>query len=154
MAPDGTDVNALNAAGIVTVAKWFGSGHRLWGNRSALYPSDTTPLNFIAVGRTFDIFSESLGRAAIPFVDRPINNALIDAVVDTGNSYIREQVVLGALLEGSNVFYDNAKNLTTALAAGRITFSVAIMPPTPAELIIFDTTLDINLLGELGGSSN
>ncbi|MEM9945302.1 MAG: phage tail sheath subtilisin-like domain-containing protein [Cyanobacteria bacterium P01_D01_bin.36] len=154
VSPDGTDVNALNAAGILTVARWFGSGYRTWGNRSALYPSDTTPLNFIAVSRTFDIFSESLGRAVIPFVDRPINNALIDAVVDTGNSFIREQVVLGALLDGSQVFYDPAKNQKTALAAGRITFSVVIMPPTPAETIIFDTTLDINLLGELGGSSN
>ncbi|MEM7346317.1 MAG: phage tail sheath subtilisin-like domain-containing protein [Chloroflexota bacterium] len=154
VSPEGTDVNALNAAGIVTVSQWFGSGYRLWGNRSALYPSDTTPLNFIAVGRTFDIFSESLARAAVPFVDRPINNALIDAVVDTGNGFIREQMVVGALLDGSRVFYDKAKNPVTALAAGRITFSVVIMPPTPAELIIFDTTLDINLLGELGGSSN
>ena len=154
VSPVGTDVNALNAAGIVTVAKWFGAGFRLWGNRSALFPSDTSPLNFIAVGRTFDIFSESLARAAVPFVDRPINNALIDAVVDTGNSFIREQVVLGALLDGSEVYYDKAKNPTTALAAGRITFSVVIMPPTPAETIIFDTTLDINLLGELGGSTN
>ncbi|MEO1399671.1 MAG: phage tail sheath subtilisin-like domain-containing protein [Cyanobacteria bacterium J06635_1] len=153
VSPSGTDVNALNAAGIVTVAKWFGSGYRLWGNRSALYPSDTTPLNFIAVGRTFDIFSESLARAAVPFVDRPINNALIDAVVDSGNGFIREQVVLGALLEGSQVYYDKAKNPATALAAGKIVFSVVIMPPTPAELITFDTTLDINLLGELGGSN-
>lgn len=150
ISPANTDVNALNAAGIVTVAKWFGSGYRIWGNRTALYPSDTTPLNFIPVSRTFDIFTESLARAAIPFVDRPINNALIDAVMDTGNGFIREQVVLGALLEGSEVYYDKAKNPVTALAAGQITFSVVIMPPTPAELITFDTTLDINLLGELG----
>ncbi|MGD1952055.1 MAG: phage tail sheath family protein [Leptolyngbyaceae cyanobacterium] len=154
VSPDGTDVNALNAAGIVTVAQWFGSVYRLWGNRSALFPSDTSPLNFIAVGRTFDIFSESLARASVPFVDRPINNALIDAVVDTGNGFIREQVVIGALLDESEVYYDPAKNPVTALAAGQITFSVVIMPPTPAELIIFDTTLDINLLGELGGSTN
>lgn len=147
--PD-TDVNALNAAGITTIYNNFGSGFRSWGNRSALFPSDTTPLNFIAVGRTLDIFHESLQRASLPFVDRPINNALIDAIVETGNGFIREQVILGALLEGSRLFYDRANNPPTALAAGRITFSISMMIPTPAETILYETTLDINLLSNLG----
>ncbi|MBD2261372.1 phage tail sheath subtilisin-like domain-containing protein [Pseudanabaena sp. FACHB-2040] len=148
-----TDVTALNAAGVTTIYNNFGSGFLVWGNRSALYPSDTTPLNFIAVGRTLDIFHESLQRASLPFVDRPINNALIDAIVETGNGFIREQVILGALLEGSKLFYDKAKNPPTSLAAGRIVFSISMMIPTPAETIIFETTLDINLLGNLGGNS-
>ncbi|HEY9737544.1 MAG TPA: phage tail sheath subtilisin-like domain-containing protein [Trichocoleus sp.] len=147
------DVTALNAAGVTTIYNNFGSGFLVWGNRSALYPSDTTPLNFIAVGRTLDIFHESLQRACLPFVDRPINNALIDAIVETGNGFIREQVILGALLEGSKLFYDKAKNPPTSLAAGRIVFSISMMIPTPAETIIFETTLDINLLGNLGGNS-
>lgn len=83
-------------------------------------------------------------------MDRPINNALIDAIVETGNGFIREQVILGALLEGSRLFYDRAKNPPTALAAGRITFSISMMIPTPAETILYETTLDINLLSNLG----
>lgn len=146
------DVTALNAAGIVTIYRDFGSGFRAWGNRSALYPSDTTPLNFIAVGRTLDIFHESLQRASLTYVDRPINNALIDAIVETGQNFIREQVVLGALIEGSRLFYDIAKNPASQLAAGTIVFSTVMMIPTPAEVIVYETTLDINLLGNLGAS--
>ena len=147
------DVTALNAAGITTVFRDFGTGFRVWGNRSALYPSDTTPLNFIAVGRTLDIFHESLQRASLPFVDRPINNALIDAIVETGQNFIREQVILGALLEGSRLFYDTAKNPSSQLAAGTIVFSIVMMIPTPAEVIQYETTLDIDLLGNLGQSN-
>src|SRR6185312_5637989 len=47
-----SDVNNLNAAGIVTVFNAFGSGLRVWGNRSAGYPTITTPDNFINVRRT------------------------------------------------------------------------------------------------------
>ena len=148
-----TDVNALNAAGITTVYNGFGTGFLSWGNRSALFPSDTTPLNFIAVGRTLDIFHESLQRASLPFVDRPISDPLIDQIVETGNGFIREQVILGAVLEGSRLFYDKAKNPPTSLAAGRITFSIRMMIPTPAETIIYETTLDINLLSNLGGGN-
>lgn len=143
-----TDVSALNAAGIITVYNSFGSGFRTWGNRSALYPSDTTPLNFVAVSRTLDIFHESLQRASLPYVDRPISNPLIDAIVEGGNNFIREQVVLGALVEGSRLYYDPLKNLASQLAAGRLTFSICMMIPTPAEIIIYETTLDINLLAE------
>jgi uncharacterized protein len=147
-----TDVNALNAAGIVTFYNDFGTGYRVWGNRSALYPSDTTPLNFIPVGRTLDIFHESLQRACLPYVDRPINDPLIDAIDATGNNFIREQVTLGALINGSRMFYEPGKNPPSQLAAGKIVFSIALMIPTPAEIILLETTLDINLLANLGTS--
>lgn len=145
-----TDVNALNAAGIVTIYNNFGTGFKTWGNRSALYPTDTTPLNFINVGRTLDIFHESLQRASLPFVDRPINDALIDAIEATGNGFIREQVLLGALIEGSRLFYLPSNNPATQLAAGKIVFSISLMIPTPAEHIVYESTLDINLLNNLG----
>lgn len=147
------DVTALNAAGLVTVFRDFGTGFRVWGNRSALYPSDTTPLNFIAVGRTLDIFHESLQRASLPYVDRPINTALIDAIVETGNNFIRELVTEGALIEGSRLYYSSAQNPASQLAAGKIVFSIVMMIPTPAEVITYRTTLDINLLNNLGASA-
>jgi len=37
---ENSDVNILNAAGIVTVFNSFGTGFRIWGNRSASYPSN------------------------------------------------------------------------------------------------------------------
>ena len=50
-----SDTNNLNAAGIVTVFNAFGTGLRVWGNRSAEYPASTAPDNFISVRRTMDI---------------------------------------------------------------------------------------------------
>jgi len=55
-----SDVNNLNAAGILTVFNAFGTGLRLWGNRSAGYPTITTPDNFISVRRTMDVIEESV----------------------------------------------------------------------------------------------
>lgn len=147
-----TEVNVLNQVGIVTILQEFGTGQLLWGNRTAAYPTDTTPLNFIPVRRTLDIFQESLARASRPFVDRPINEALIDAILATANNFVREQSIIGALINGSRVFYDPANNPASALAAGRIRFNCVIMIPTPAETIIYETTLDIELLSGIGSS--
>lgn len=143
-----TDVHFLNAAGIVTIFRDFGTGFRIWGNRSALYPSDTTPLNFIPVGRVLDIFHESLQRSSLPYVDRPISVPLVNAIVEGGNNYIRENVIQGSLVEGSRLYYDPLNNPASSLAAGRLTFNIVMMVPTPAETIIYETTLDINLLAQ------
>jgi phage tail sheath protein FI len=147
-----TEVNALNEVGITTILQELGTGQLLWGNRTAAYPTDTTPLTFIPVRRALDIFHESLARASRPFIDRPINDALITAIAQTANNFVREQAQLGALIPGSRVFYDPTNNPASTLAAGRITFNCSIMIPTPAETIIYETTLDITLLNGLGQS--
>jgi len=54
-----SDVNNLNAAGILTVFNAFGTGLRVWGNRTAGYPTITTPDNFISVRRTMDVILKS-----------------------------------------------------------------------------------------------
>jgi phage tail sheath protein FI len=146
---ENTDTNALNAAGIVTVFNNFGTGFRVWGNRSALFPSDTTPLNFIPVGRTLDITLESLQRAGLPYLDRPINSALIDMIEAAGNAYLLEQVQIGALIPGSEMYWDKNNNLNTQIAAGRLTFNVRLMIPTPLETLIYEAALDISLLNNL-----
>lgn len=147
-----TEVNALNEVGITTILQEFGTGQLLWGNRTAAYPTDTTPLNFIPVRRTLDIFHESLARASRPYLDRPINDALIDAILASANGFVREQNILGALIPGSRIFYDATNNPASTLAAGRIKFNCSIMIPTPAETIIYETTLDITLLNGIGSS--
>lgn len=145
-----TDINALNAAGIVTVmANAFGVGLRLWGNRAASYPTDTSPLNFIAVGRTVDIVTESIQRASLPFVDKPISTALIDTILATAQAFLYEQIQLGALVSGSEVTWNKQLNANTQLAAGRVLFSIRLMVPTPLELLIYESTLDINLLSNI-----
>jgi phage tail sheath protein FI len=127
----------------------FGTGIRTWGNRSAAFPTSTSPDNFIPVQRTADILHESLEQAMLQFIDRPINNALIDAIKETVNAFIRTLVGRGALIDGSCT-YDPAKNPATEVAAGHLTFDLNFMPPTPAERITFESFIDINLLKSLG----
>lgn len=82
-------VNQLNEAGILTVFSSFGTGFRTWGNRSAAWPSVTHPRNFINVRRTADVLHESLEYAMLQFIDQPITEALIDAIVESVNAFIR-----------------------------------------------------------------
>jgi len=145
-----SEANALNEAGIVTVFNSFGTGYRVWGNRSAAWPSVSHPKNFINVRRTADVLHESVEYAMLQFIDRPINDALIDDIRGSVNGFIRTLVGRGALIDGSCT-YDPAKNPPTEIAAGHLTFDLTFMPPTPAERISFESFIDINLLRGLGG---
>lgn len=144
-----TNANLLNEKGITTVAAGYGTGFRTWGNRSAAFPTSTSPSNFIAVQRTADILHESLELAMLQFIDSPINNAVIDAIKETVNAFMRTLIGRGALVDGY-CSYDPAKNSPTELAAGHLTFDLNFMPPTPAERISFESFIDINLLKSLG----
>ena len=84
-----SDVDNLNAQGILTVFNAFGTGLRVWGNRSAAYPTTTTPNNFISVRRTMDVIEESVELAMLQFIDQPISNALISAILASVNAFIR-----------------------------------------------------------------
>lgn len=143
-----TEANALNEAGIVTVFNSFGTGIRTWGNRSAAFPTNTNPANFICVQRTADILHESVEYAMLQFIDRPINQALIDAIRESVNGFIRTLVMRGAVIDGKCV-YDPAKNPVTEIAAGHLTFDIEFMPPTPAERITFESYINIELLQAL-----
>lgn len=144
-----SDSNLLNAAGIVTYLNTFGSGFRSWGNRSSAFPTITAPENFISIERTRIIIAKSIEQASLQFIDRPINQALIDAVIATVLGYLAEQTVAGALLPGSTCLFLKADNPVTSLAKGIAIFTVGLMPPPPAEQIIYKQRLDTSLLGAL-----
>lgn len=145
-----TDVNLLNENGIVTVFNSFGSGLRVWGNRSAAWPSVTHPKNFIPIRRVADMLHESVELSMLQFIDRPINQALIDDIRESVNSFIRTLIGRGALIDGK-CSYDPAKNEATQIAAGHLVFDIEFMPPTPAERITFESFINIELLNQLGG---
>lgn len=143
-----TEVNLLNEKGITTLFNSFGTGIRTWGNRSAAFPTQTDPANFVNVQRTADIIHESLELAMLQFIDRPINQATIDSIRSSVNAFMRTLVQRGAIVDGECTF-DKAKNPPTQLAAGHLTFDLVFMPPTPAERITFESFIDINLLKNL-----
>lgn len=147
-----SDTNNLNAAGIVTVFNAFGTGLRVWGNRSAEYPASTAPDNFISVRRTMDVIEESLELAMLQFIDQPISNALITAILASANAFIRSLIQRGALLAGAASF-NPAENPAAQIAAGQLVFDIDVMPPPPAERITFEAFIDVTLLQQLGQTS-
>ncbi|HUA36676.1 MAG TPA: phage tail sheath subtilisin-like domain-containing protein [Candidatus Binataceae bacterium] len=144
-----SDTNNLNAAGIVTVFNAFGTGLRIWGNRSAAFPTDTAPDNFISVLRTMDIIEESVELSMLQFIDQPISNALITAVLASVNAFIRSLIQRGALVAGA-ASYDPSENPPAQISAGQLVFDIDVMPPPPAERLTFQTFIDITLLQQLG----
>lgn len=143
-----TDANLLNENGITTVFNTFGSGIRTWGNRSASFPTNTAPDNFICVRRTADILHESVEQACLQFVDQPITQGWIDSVRESVNSFMRTLVQRGALIDGECKFI-REDNPATELAAGHVTFALDFMPPTPAERITFNSFINIEYLAQL-----
>jgi len=144
-----TDANSLNEAGITTIFNTFGTGIRTWGNRNASWPSNTAPDNFLSVIRTADVIHESLENACLQFIDRPINQALIDAIRETGNAFIRTLIGRGALITGSRVEYPADVNTSEEIAAGHLTFDIVMMPPVPGERLTLRSFIDISLLQNL-----
>lgn len=147
-----SDTNRLNEVGILTVFNAFGTGFRIWGNRTAAFPSSTTPVVFIPVRRTADVLHGSVEQAMLQRLDQPISDALIDAVKEDVNSFIRTLIARGALIDGECRF-DPAQNPDTEIAAGHLTFDYDFMPPPPLERITMRATIDTNLLRALGGQN-
>ena len=146
------EANLLNAAGIITVFNSYGTGIRVWGNRSAAFPSSTHPKNFLCVRRVADIIAESLEYFTLQYTDRPLDNALIDDIVESGNRFIRKLKSDGAVIDGK-AWYDPALNPSTELAAGHLTIAYDFMPPTPAERVSYQATINIDYLNQLGKKS-
>jgi hypothetical protein len=146
-----SDVNNLNSNGIVTVFNAFGSGLRVWGNRSAGYPAITTPDNFISIRRTMDVIEESIELAMLQFIDQPISNGLITAILASVNAFLRSLIQRGALVAGTATF-NPSENPPSQIAAGQLVFDIDVMPPPPAERLTFNVYIDSTLLSQLGNS--
>jgi phage tail sheath protein FI len=145
-----SDTNNLNAAGIVTVNNNFGTGLLVWGNRAASFPSASDPTTFLAVRMALDVIEISIQQASLQFLDQPITVGLIRSVLASVNGFIRTMIQQGALLPGSQILYNPNDNPATQLSLGIVTFEVDVMPPPPAENIVYDFIIDSSLLNNIG----
>lgn len=146
-----SEVNQLNENGITTVFNSFGTGLRLWGNRTAAWPTVTHMKNFENVRRTKDMVDESIRYSSLQFVDMPISQALIDSIVESVNQFLRKLTGDGALL-GGECWYDPTRNPQTELELGHMLFSYKLTPPPPMERGTFETEITGEYLAALTGS--
>ena len=146
-----SEVNLLNEVGITTVFNSYGTGLRLWGNRSAAWPTVTHMRNFENVRRTGDVINESIRYFSQQYIDMPLNQALIDSLVESVNGYGRKLIGDGALI-GFKAWYDPARNEETELAAGHLLISYKYTPPPPLERLTYETEITSEYLVTLKGS--
>ncbi|AWX15232.1 phage tail protein [Mergibacter septicus] len=126
-----SETNRLNAVGITTIFNSFGTGFRLWGNRSSCYPTVTHIINFETALRTGDLIDESIRRTELQFIDRPIDDALIDSLLETIDTYLRS---LKSIV-GYNVNFDYDYDLVDAFSKGQVPIVYDYTPKIPAERI-------------------
>lgn len=122
----GNQSNYLNENAVGTIIS-FGEGYRTWGNR-------TTANSFLAVRRTKDFINEAIEEAFLAFVDKPMNDANIKFLVESGRAFLRTLEAEQYILKGSSdVWLDPDLNEPTEMRQGRITLSVKFEPPPPME---------------------
>lgn len=146
-----SEVNLLNENGITTVFNSFGTGLRLWGNRTAAWPTVTHMRNFENVRRTKDVVDESIRYSSLQFVDKPITNSLIDSITESVNQFIRKLIGDEALL-GGECWYDPARNPQTEIESGHLLFNYKLTVPLPFERGTFETEITGEYLVNLGAA--
>lgn len=144
------DSNLLNAQGITTVINC--GEYRLWGNRNAMFPSSADVDTFECVLRTADYIDESIENATMQYMDKPINNALIDRIVNMGQNFLNDEQGKGTIISGK-VWYDLSKNSATEITKGHIVLSRKFVSPAPNEKVSYQSDIDINLYKSIGGTS-
>jgi uncharacterized protein len=147
-----SDTNTLNSQGIVTAFQAFGTGIRVWGNRSSGFPTYTTPDVFIPIRRTMDVIEQSVMLSMMQFLDQPISNGLISSILASCNSFLRILISRGALVAGAAT-YNPAENPSAQIAAGQLVFDIDCIPPPPVERLTFTVFIDTTLLSQLTGAA-
>jgi len=119
----------LNANQVATII--HRQGYRLWGNRGC----SADPLwAFWSVGRVRDMIYESMERAMLWAVDKPISTELYEALAEQVNAYLRRLKAQGAIV-GGEAWIDPNFNTPDMLVQGKVTFSFDFEPVAPAEHI-------------------
>lgn len=126
-----SETNLLNAVGITTIFNSFGTGFRLWGNRSSNFPTVTHISNFEVASRTGDVIDESIRQAELQYIDLPIDDALADSFIDTIDTSLRTQKSLVGYSVGLDYEYD----LVDAFSRGQIPIVYDYTPKIPGERI-------------------
>lgn len=143
-------LDSLNEVGIMTI-KTLGSRSRLYGSQMFSYDSagDADYINDSYIPRRLtNYIFERIMSDVDEYVDDPMNTRLIEDVLAKLNQFGTSLIGRGAML-GFNASFYQEKNPIADLAAGKITFTVTLLPAREASDITIDLVIDLNLFGDL-----
>ncbi|PID40330.1 MAG: phage tail protein [Proteobacteria bacterium] len=125
------EANLLNSKEVTTIV--HKDGYRLWGNRTTATDPQWA---FLSVRRTADMIYESIERAFLWAMDRPMSANLVLDIQESVNAYLRHLTALGAIL-GGKCWMDEQLNTKESLMAGKLYIDFDIEPPAPLERLTF-----------------
>lgn len=130
--------------GVVTAMNF--NGWRIWGNYTGCYPGNSDPaFAFIPVNRMMDFLCNTFVNTFWNFIDRPMNRVLIDAIVNTFNSFLDGLVATEALL-GGEIVYVPDNNPAADLLAGKFRLDLQMASALPAQQINLFSEFSVDML--------
>ena len=139
------DTNFLNEAGIVTCMRSFATGYKVFGNRSAAFPTSSHVENFIHARRILDQIHEAIIFFTMQYVDRIGTVLNIEALEEGVNRYLRRKIGDGVLYGGTYVF-DREKNTADEIADGRFHYKLEVHPISVMERITTHSYVDTKFI--------
>ena len=156
---DGTEIvldqsraNLLNSYGVTTFVSM--DGFKLWGGRTAAYPTNTDPKDmWFSCRRFFSWRENGFIRTYIQKVDKNADVRLIQTICDSenivGNGYVAK-----GYCAGDRITFDMSENPATDILNGTIQFHHYLAPWTPAHVIKNTFEFDVNaLMSALAGGA-
>ncbi|MDE1170933.1 MAG: phage tail sheath subtilisin-like domain-containing protein [Verrucomicrobium sp.] len=138
-----SQANLLNESNIATIIRQ--DGFRLWGNRTT---SSDPKYAFLCVRRTADIIIDSIQRAHLWAIDRPITKTYVKDVTERVTAYLRDLKNQGAIIDGK-CWADPDLNTPANISNGEVFFDFDFAPTYPAEHITFRVSINNDYLSEI-----
>ena len=130
--------------GVVTALNF--DGWHLWGNYTGCFPGNSDPaFAFICCARMMDFLSNTFVNTFWSFIDRPMNRVMIDAIVNTFNSFLDGLVATEALL-GGEIAYVADNNPAADLLAGKFRLDMQMASALPAQQINLFSEFSVDML--------
>lgn len=146
-----SDTNLLNSKGITTLANINGE-IKLWGNHNASFPDNVNIDSFECTIRTADYIENAITQATIGVMAQPINQSLIDDLVNMVKNFLALLKTKGMIIAGDS-WYDASLNPSTELVQGKLTICYEFLPPAPFEHGIYKSQINIDLYNTIGGNA-
>ncbi|HGM5039149.1 MAG: phage tail sheath protein [Stenotrophomonas maltophilia] len=124
--PD-TDAGLLNANEVTTLIN--SRGHRFWGNRTL---SDDPLFAFEPAARTAHILADTIAEAMLVYTDKQLHPSQVKDILESINAKFRELKNGGYVID-ANAWYDEAANLPSSLADGKLVIDYDYTPVPPLE---------------------
>ncbi|EGP57893.1 phage tail protein [Rhizobium oryzihabitans] len=138
------DTNFLNEAGIVTAMRSFATGIRVFGNRSAAFPTSSHVENFIHARRILDMIHEAIIFYTMNYVDRLGSPMTVEAAEEGVNAYLRSKTDVA--IYGGTFRFDRQKNTAEQIADGKFYYRLECHPISVMERITIDSYVDTKFI--------